>query len=289
MNTNLNPQLVEQQVQNIELTDLVILKNMHNFPTIHSVVLPKLVITLVHRGTAHLTFDHSELNIRPNDVAILPAKHIFGGFKPSDDYSATLVILGEKLQEDARLTSFSYNFQQYHVTPITALNDDKMNSLMQNVDMMETILAQKNPELPHRHKALCSALHIFFEFLNAFRSEDEKKVDNASRGLLIYNKFMDLLAEYYAQEHKVNFYAERLCLTPKYMSKLINDATGYGANAWIDQYILAKAKLLLISRKDLSVQSISQILGFPEQASFTRFFRNLTNLSPREFRNENLK
>ena len=73
------------------------------------------------------------------------------------------------------------------------------------------------------------------------------------------------------------------------MSKLINDATGCGANTWIDQYILAKAKLLLISRKDLSVQTISQILGFPEQASFTRFFRNLAGISPRDFRNENMR
>lgn len=287
--TTLDSHFFEQQVQNVENLDAVVIKDIHNFPTIHPVVLPKLVISIVTRGTAQWTYDHSELNVKTNDIIILPARHIFGGLKSSDDYCTTLIILGDKLLEDLRLTSYNYNLQQYHVSPITSLRDESIASISQVITLMETILNQTEPELTHKHEALCGLLNIFFEFLNTFKFEDNQPANNASRGLIIYNKFMDLLAEHYAREHKVNFYAERLCLTPKYMSKLINDATGCGANTWIDQYILAKAKLLLISRKDLSVQTISQILGFPEQASFTRFFRNLAGISPRDFRNENMR
>ena len=287
--TTLDPQLVEQRVQEIEVTDAVVLKDMHNFPTIHSVVLPKMVIALVHQGTAHMTFDHSEINLTVNDVAVFPAKHIFGGSHTSADYNATLVILGDKLVADAQLTSFSYRYQQYHIQPVTKLNSDQMSRLLLAVDMLEAVATQKDPELPHRHNALGSVLNVFFEFLHTIHQEQKIAPDNASRGAHVFAQFMDLLAANYASEHKVNFYAEKLCLTPKYMSKLIHDATGYGANAWIDQYILAKAKLLLISRNDLSVQAISQTLGFPEQASFTRFFRNLSGISPREFRGENIK
>lgn len=287
--TTLDPTVIEQQVQNIENTDALVLKDVHRFPTIHSVVLPKMVISIVQKGTARLSFDYSEHHVAPNYVAIFPAKHIFSGLHTSEDYSATLVILSEKLVEDARLTSFSFNLQPYHIKPIAQLTETQVNRILSIVEMLELILQQKGPVLPHRHEALCSTLHILFEFLNAFRQEENKEIDNASRGSLVYIKFMDLLAAHYSEEHKVNFYAEKLCLTPKYMSKLIHDATGYGANAWIDQYILAKSKLLLISRKDLSVQAISQTLGFPEQASFTRFFRNLTGQSPREFRFENMR
>ena len=157
------------------------------------------------------------------------------------------------------------------------------------MDMFEAVLYQTNPDLPNRHNALCSVLHVLIEFMNAFREEEKTELDGKLRGSHVYVQFMDLLAAHYTEHHNVNFYAEKLCLTPKYMSKLIHDATGYGANAWIDQYIVAKAKMMLISRKDLSVQGISNMLGFPEQASFTRFFRNLENISPREFRQKHMR
>lgn len=287
--TTLDPQLVEQQVQQIETTDAVILRDVRHFPTVHSVTLPKSVIVIVHSGDADVTFDHSKLHLEKDNIGIFSGKHIFSGLRTSEDFTATLVIFGDKLIEDARLTSFGYRFQEYHVKPTTILNEPQVKQLLLVISLMEAILTQKEPDLPHRHDALCNTIHIFFEFLNAFRDAKKSDMDTSLRGSHVFVKFMDLLAEHYVKEHKVNFYAEKLCLTPKYMSKLIHDATGCGANAWIDQYIIAKAKLLLISRKDLSVQAISQMLGFQEQASFTRFFRNIENLSPREFRQHNAK
>ena len=287
--TTLDPQSIEQQVRDIENLDAAVFRGVSRFPTNQSVVLPKMVIAIVRQGTANLMFDHTEFLVNPNDVYILPPKHIFNGVFTSEDHDVTVLVISDKLVADARLTAFNYHFQDYHVSPVTHLTAEQFSTVSKIIDMFETVLHQTNPDLPNRHNALCSVLHVLIEFMNAFRISAKTKLDATSRGSQIYVQFMDLLAAHFAEHHSVNYYAEKLCLTPKYMSKLIHDATGYGANAWIDQYILAKAKLLLISRKDLSVQNISQKLGFPEQASFTRFFRNLEHVSPREFRLEHLK
>lgn len=232
-------------------------------------------------------FDNTELSVSANDVYILPAKHIFSGTFTSFDHQVTMLILSDKLVEDARLTAFNYHFEDYHVQPVTHLTESQMRTIAQVMDLFETVLTHE-PVLSHRHNALCSVLHVLIEFMNSFRKSNKTQLDSTRRGSHIYIKLMDLLAEHYTEQHQVQFYADKLGLTPKYMSKLILDATGFGANAWIDQYILAKAKLLLISRGDLSVQEISHMLGFKEQASFTRFFRNLEELSPREFRQEHM-
>lgn len=287
--TTLDPHEIEQQVRDIESLDAAFFHGVHHFPTTQSIVLPKMVIAIVRQGKAKLMFDHTEFPVNANDVFILPPKHIFSGIYTSEDHNVTVIVISDKLVADARLTAFNYHFQDYHVSPVTHLNDEQAKTILQVMDLFSTVLHQTNPDLPNRHNALCSVLHVLIEFMNAFRNGTKTKLDATSRGSQIYVQFMDLLAAHYSEHHSVNYYAEKLCLTPKYMSKLIHDATGYGANAWIDQYILAKAKLLLISRKDLSVQNISQKLGFPEQASFTRFFRNLEHVSPREFRIEHVK
>lgn len=232
-------------------------------------------------------FDNTEFSVSANDVYILPAKHIFSGTFTSFDHEVTMLILSDKLVEDARLTAFNYHFEDYHVQPVTHLTESQMRTIAQVMDLFETVLTHE-PVLSHRHNALCSVLHVLIEFMNSFRKSNKTQLDSTRRGSHIYIKLMDLLAEHYTEQHQVQFYADKLGLTPKYMSKLILDATGFGANAWIDQYILAKAKLLLISRGDLSVQEISHMLGFKEQASFTRFFRNIEKISPREFRQEHM-
>lgn len=285
--TTLDPQAMEQQVRDIEQLDAVVFHGVSKFPTTQTVVLPKLVIVLVRQGRGKLMFDNTELSVSANDVYILPAKHIFSGTFTSFDHEVTMLILSDKLVEDARLTAFNYHFEDYHVQPVTHLTESQMRTIAQVMDLFETVLTHE-PVLSHRHNALCSVLHVLIEFMNSFRKSNKTQLDSTRRGSHIYIKLMDLLAEHYTEQHQVQFYADKLGLTPKYMSKLILDATGFGANAWIDQYILAKAKLLLISRGDLSVQEISHMLGFKEQASFTRFFRNIEKISPREFRQEHM-
>ena len=285
--TTLDPQAMEQQVRDIEQLDAVVFHGVSKFPTTQTVVLPKLVIVLVRQGRGKLMFDNTELSVSANDVYILPAKHIFSGTFTSFDHEVTMLILSDKLVEDARLTAFNYHFEDYHVQPVTHLTESQMRTIAQVMDLFETVLTHE-PVLSHRHNALCSVLHVLIEFMNSFRKSNKTQLDSTRRGSHIYIKLMDLLAEHYTEQHQVQFYADKLGLTPKYMSKLILDATGFGANTWIDQYILAKAKLLLISRGDLSVQEISHMLGFKEQASFTRFFRNIEKISPREFRQEHM-
>lgn len=285
--TTLDPQAMEQQVRDIEQLDAVVFHGINKFPTSETVVLPKMIIVLVRQGRGKLMFDNTELSVSANDVYILPAKHIFSGTFTSFDHQVTMLILSDKLVEDARLTAFNYHFEDYHVQPVTHLTESQMRTIAQVMDLFETVLTHE-PVLSHRHNALCSVLHVLIEFMNSFRKSNKTQLDSTRRGSHIYIKLMDLLAEHYTEQHQVQFYADKLGLTPKYMSKLILDATGFGANAWIDQYILAKAKLLLISRGDLSVQEISHMLGFKEQASFTRFFRNIEKISPREFRQEHM-
>ncbi len=105
-----------------------------------------------------------------------------------------------------------------------------------------------------------------------------------SRRILYTHEFVRLVRKYFRHEHTVRFYANKLCISPKYLSLVVKEACGRTAADIIDEYLLLEAKnLLRFSGKN--IQQIAFELNFANQSSFGKYFKNLTGLSPSEFQN----
>ncbi len=103
------------------------------------------------------------------------------------------------------------------------------------------------------------------------------------RSKVVFDRFMNLVSEYHMEEHSVAFYADRLCLSPKYLSKLIKSASGRSASDWIDSYVILEAKNML-RYSDAPVKEIAVRLDFPDPASFHKFFKARTGMTPTQYR-----
>lgn len=112
---------------------------------------------------------------------------------------------------------------------------------------------------------------------------DEVK-KSSSRSKVIFEQFIKLVAEYHLKERNVGFYADKLCLTPKYLSKLIKTATGRSAPDWIDAYVILEAKNLL-KYSNVTIKEVVYRLNFPNQSVFYKFFKARTGMTPSEYRN----
>lgn len=99
----------------------------------------------------------------------------------------------------------------------------------------------------------------------------------------IFEKFMGLLSEYHSRERSLAFYADKMYLTPKYVSRIIKEYSGKRAIDWISEYVIAEASIML-SHTDLTVQEIAYKLNFPTQSAFGKYFKEATGVSPRQFR-----
>lgn len=99
----------------------------------------------------------------------------------------------------------------------------------------------------------------------------------------LYNQLLSLVAQYYGTAHDVAFYADKLSISTRYLSQLTNKYVGKSPKMVIADYLIAEAKLLLETSR-LTIQEISFRLGFPNQASFSKFFSQHVGKSPSQWR-----
>ena len=114
--------------------------------------------------------------------------------------------------------------------------------------------------------------------------EKEKALaDGNARAALTYDRFIKLVTEYHNRERGMQFYADKLCLTPKYLSKVVKEASGRSGPEWIDDFVILEAKNLL-RYSDESIKEIAYKLNFPSASVFNKFFKANTGLVPSEYR-----
>ncbi len=116
--------------------------------------------------------------------------------------------------------------------------------------------------------------------------EARKKTDSQRNARLnqVFERFIALVNEYHCSERGMAFYADKLCLTPKYLSKLIKQASGRSAPDWIDEFVILEVKNLL-KYTNMAIKEIVFQLHFPNQSVFYKFFKAHTGMTPSEYRN----
>lgn len=99
----------------------------------------------------------------------------------------------------------------------------------------------------------------------------------------IIAQFIHLVKEECKEEHSVRYYADKLCVDPKYLSRIFKAVSGKTANQFIDEAIITEAKMLL-NEQEMTLAEIADQLHFSDQSSFGKFFKKCCGLSPLNFR-----
>lgn len=169
--------------------------------------------------------------------------------------------------------------------PCIKLTPEEKAAAMKYLDLGSVILGA---DVPNKRECIGSLISsLFYLSEGVFNSRLDKARGQAvvrpTRADDVFNKFIRLLADYHTRERSVGFYADKLCLTPKYFSKLIKASSGRSAPEWIDAYVLLEAKNFL-KYSDMSIKEIFYRLNFSDQPTFTKFFKAHTGMTPAQFR-----
>lgn len=124
-----------------------------------------------------------------------------------------------------------------------------------------------------------SFLGHFFSFLP---EEGEIMHGDCAKGWDFYCKFMGYLDIFYRKEREVQFYANKIGITPKYLSVITVYYTGHTASVVIDNYVACRIKQMLYSN-NVNIKKIGEMYNFPNQSFFGRFFKRIVGESPYEY------
>ena len=100
---------------------------------------------------------------------------------------------------------------------------------------------------------------------------------------LMSARFIGLVNRNFKTQHRLEFYAGQMCITPKYLSAIVKTTTGHTASQWINIFLISEAQNLL-SNSDKSIAEISDTLGFSNQSFFGKFFKHHIGKSPLAYR-----
>lgn len=223
-------------------------------------------ILWVTEGTAVFELTLEEHHVKKQDIILLAPENIMELKSCSDDFSMIGVIFKENIPVNKNII--------FH-----AGNKDWRESLRLANILWDT--SRRTPFRQETVKHLISAIISDIQYIN--RAEQESHpTKKKSRQEETFSKFKKMVNDNCCQHRNIPFYADKLSLTPHYLSTLISKVSGQSVMYWINRATLIHAKVLL-KNKDMLVYEIAERLNFPSQSAFGLFFKRGTGMSPSEY------
>jgi YesN/AraC family two-component response regulator len=170
--------------------------------------------------------------------------------------------------------------------PCFTLQADELNLVQEHIRLINSIIhsdyAYATESVSH---LISSVFFTFGSFLNQrLQKQSEEERPASTRHKIVFERFVDLVTRHHLKERGVGFYADKLCITPKYLSKIVKETSGQSAPEWIDQYVILEAKQML-KHSDLCIKEISDELNFANPSFFFKYFKKHTGMTPNQYRN----
>ena len=273
------PHPLLSNLQRIKDEGIVVLDDVRDLPAgDRPFVSSDYVLCIGHKGWIQLLYDNRSDCFEKHTVGVVFPNHSVSMVSKTDDYLATLIVVDASVLNDPMLQIINQMRYRYESHPCVKLDRHEYKMITDVVGGMREI---KRLELPESRMLMTRLLEFLLRLLSHYR---KSKLNETGANKRVSMQFHSDLTQHFSRHHDVGFYAERACLTPKYFSAVVKQETGHNAAYWIRGKIIAEAKMLLHIRHDLSLKVIADMLGFGDQASFSRYFKRETGLSPTEFR-----
>lgn len=245
-------------------------------------------VLLVKNGSIGLEFNMERYTVDDNCFVVIPHGAMVSLFDVGDGWNDIYVISFST----EFLHTVNINFSAISIptfidkqSPAEPLTEEECQLVLKYFDLLKlNAEAGVNDQVESNiASSLVAALvyqlvQIHYKRIGSGKSERGQK---SCRNAYVHD-FLKLVHVHYSQERSIKFYADKLCISPKYLSLLVKETTGKSASRWIDEFVLMEAKnLLRFSSKN--VQQVAYALNFSNQSSFGKYFKHMTGQSPTEY------
>lgn len=258
-----------------------------------TVKLTKTGMFLCKEGEVHLCIDDNEYHMKQHSIIVYFSYSTLHIISHTPNLRGTLV--GANLETIQPMLYNVTNFNALFVikqVPLQTISSSQYVSLCQYITLLKAVIQKQkedtteHPNQPVNEIAAKQAeLLSYALMLEVLQCYANIASDNEpfSRRDEVLQKFVSQLYRNYRAQHEVAYYAEQQYLTTRYFSTIIKERSGKSPSQWIATALLVDARNLL-KNTNMTIKEISDKLCFPNQSYFGKWFKNLTSISPLEFR-----
>ena len=256
-----------------------------NMTSSYDVVRTKaFAFVLVEKGDMSVEYDGRRFTIRPDSLLICAPALSFRQLSATADYRGWFLIADERVMQFSpllhHLATVAYFPQAQLDRPclsLTSTQTDSIRNLFRRIRYYiigKTVLKQD---------AICAALGMLVVDLLDIQNRIVERHRVSSRDEELFNAFLALVATDYIVHRDISYYADCLCISTTYLSRVVRSVSGHTVMHFVGQHLAADAALRL-KTTTRTITQIADDLSFPDASTFSKFFKRMKGCSPKEFR-----
>ena len=244
-----------------------------------------LTHALVLEGTATLLFNGVEHPLKKGDCIIIQRSESAQIADAAPDFhTITIYITPEFVQMALPLSNYgTRGHMMLFNNPVMHLNTKQQARCLENMEYVRARCAETDHRF-YLDLTLNAVQCMIIDFFDFHAELNDEKNDLTHQNAHLLNRFIDMLERGDYRTHRdIAYYAEKLCVTPKYLSETCKSASGCGAAFWINRYTSVELARLLRDRS-ITLAEIAYRFDFSSAAYLSRYIRQNLGVSASELR-----
>lgn len=231
-------------------------------------------------GTLRLRINLREVEFKTGDLVAVSPGTVFEFLYVSPDLDLAMLAFSNSLMENWQKEDLLQTYLQGRLFLHLSLTEKEV----QRMEQLFALLWEVVHDQPFPRASVQCLISLCFHQLDFVRkSSQSTERQQHTRQEDVFNRFLELVNKYAVRERSIAFYADRLFLTPRYLSTLVRQASGRTVMDWVNEAVMQEAKLML-RHTDKLVYQIADELKFPNASFFSKYFRRMAGMTPNDYR-----
>lgn len=214
-------------------------------------------------------------------VALFLPGQVVESMEVDDDFAGFGMVMSQEFTDSMNLPVSLQERLFIKDTQFYSITAEVLDVLTSVYRQVSSIIRQEDN--PYREDVIRHLFSAYYYGLGYYMHGIQSQPTSMTAQQEKCEKFMSLVSQHFKEERGIGFYADRLCMTNKYLSTLLKQETGMTALEWIERYVVLYAKSCL-SSTSMTIQQISDELNFPSQSVFGKYFKRVEGVSPKAYR-----
>lgn len=238
------------------------------------------------KGTCQFCFNETKFTMKEHTCTIILSNRFLSNIKVSEDFECDIIYIeqGFLRQSEPNNPYIIQGTLSLYANPVMVLNEKEEHLCQALFENFKKRLEVK--EHTFYNDILRTSARMLVLDLFDIHAKMHKGEAMSQSGATIMTKFIAMLHNReYRKNREVAYYAEQLCVVPKYLSEISNKISGYSASYWINRYTSHDINELL-RENTMTPTQIAKMFHFTSTSYFNRYVKRYLGSYPSELRGD---